>query len=221
MNEMSTELLLWARSTGWIVAMVLFVGGLSLRCVEIFWLGRPIDLSTPRASERQGSPWHTVFRRFLPYPGLWRRAAITHVGGYLFHIGFFAVLLLGGFHIQWFKSLLGFGWPALPTPVIDSLGMMAILSLLALLICRITHPVKRFISRFGDYLAWGLSMLPLLTGWLATHHVGPYVPMLVAHLLSVELLLALLPFTNLLHTFTIFAARWYTGDIYGRKGVQA
>ncbi len=79
----------------------------------------------------------------------------------------------------------------------------------------------QYISGYGDYIAWGLSLLPLLTGWLAYHRVGPYVPMLAFHVLSAELLLALLPMTPLIHTVTIFVARWHTGYIYGRKGVQA
>ncbi|MBF0310388.1 MAG: hypothetical protein HQL56_12750 [Magnetococcales bacterium] len=221
MNDLGIDLFLWARGTGWVVSLSLFCFGLTLRLAEILLPGRLADLSAPRPQARQGSPWKTVLMRNLPYPGLFRRSPVTYVAGYLFHGGFLAALLLGSFHMEWFRSLLGFGWPTLPTPVADLFAFTAILSLAALLISRLTHPVKRLLSGVGDYLAWTLSMLPLLTGWLAYHHVGPYVPMLLLHLLSAELLLALLPFTPLMHAFTIWMARWYSGQVYGRKGVQA
>jgi nitrate reductase gamma subunit len=37
----------------------------------------------------------------------------------------------------------------------------------------------------------------------------------------VELLLVLLPFTKLFHTFSVFISRWYNGDISAHKGVAS
>jgi nitrate reductase gamma subunit len=48
-----------------------------------------------------------------------------------------------------------------------------------------------------------------------------YTLMLALHLFSVELLLVLLPFTKLFHTFSLFISRWYNGDFFGRKGVAS
>ena len=45
--------------------------------------------------------------------------------------------------------------------------------------------------------------------------------MLAIHILSVEALLILLPFTKLFHAFSVFVSRWYNGDIFGRKGVAS
>jgi nitrate reductase gamma subunit len=45
--------------------------------------------------------------------------------------------------------------------------------------------------------------------------------MLGIHILSVELLMVMLPFTKLMHTFTLFMARWYNGAISGYRGVQS
>jgi nitrate reductase gamma subunit len=43
---------------------------------------------------------------------------------------------------------------------------------------------------------------------------------LALHILSVELLLIVIPFTKLMHLFTFALARWYNGAIAGRKGVK-
>ena len=47
-------------------------------------------------------------------------------------------------------------------------------------------------------------------------------PMLLAiHILSVELLMVVFPFTKLIHAFTLFMARYYNGAISGYKGVES
>ena len=43
--------------------------------------------------------------------------------------------------------------------------------------------------------------------------------MLALHILSVELLLVVLPFTKLFHAFTLFGSRWYNGKVNAHKGV--
>jgi len=99
---------------------------------------------------------------------------------------------------------------------------IAIVALVAMLIHRVQHPVMRFLSTFEDYLTWTLTLLPLLTGYLAYHRlINPYPLALGLHILSIELLLIAFPFTKLTHAVTAFIARWYNGAIFGRKGVRA
>jgi nitrate reductase gamma subunit len=121
-----------------------------------------------------------------------------------------------------FRELTGFGWPGLPSPVVDMASLVALFALIALLVHRLIDPVKKLLSTFEDYLVWILSFLPLLTGYLAYHHLLlSYPNMLAWHILSVELLMVCLPFTKLNHILTTFIARWYNGAIAGRKGVQS
>ena len=62
----------------------------------------------------------------------------------------------------------------------------------------------------------------MLTGYLAYHHaLLPYTAMLALHILSVELLLVLLPFSKLAHMITFAISRWYNGAMAGYKGVRA
>ena len=125
-------------------------------------------------------------------------------------------------HILLFEEVLGLSWPALPTTVIDATTIVTIIALLAVLVHRIGNNVMRFLSRFQDYLAWLVTILPLLTGYLAFHRVGLTPPMLIAiHILSVELLMVVFPFTKLMHAFTLFMSRYYNGAIAGYKGVNS
>lgn len=213
------EFLAFARGPALQVGIAVFAAGMVLRLLEIVGLGRKKDLAEPRPGAGMAG-WRTIVTRSFPKAPLLRRTWPTYALGYAFHIGFFATFLLFGPHIEFIRSVTGLSWPGLPSALVDALALVAIVSLVAMLVMRLTHPVKRFLSTFGDHLAWALTLLPLLTGYLSYHHLLlPYTQMLAVHILSVALLLTLLPFTKLAHMATIFVSRWYNGDILGRKGV--
>lgn len=219
MND--ADLLLWARGPGFQWAIGLFLLGMILRGFELFSLGRRQDISVPRAHSL-GSGWRTIFTRSLPKWSVLRRAPATPLIAYSFHIGFFAVLFLFPAHIQIAHGVLGLSWPGLPAPLIDALALLTLLAVAGLAAGRLLDPVKRLISRFDDYFVLALSALPLLTGYFAFHHQFlPYTRMLALHILSAELLLALMPFTSLSHFAALFAARWYNGENAGHKGVAS
>lgn len=217
----AVDLLIWVRGPGLAIALAVLVFGIVLRLFEIFSLGRKADLAPARAVS-PGSGWRTVFSRSAPPAGMLRRAPVAYIGGYIFHLGFFAALLLYVPHIEIFRGLTRLSWPGLPTPLVDAVTVVTLLAMVAVLAARFADPVKRLLSNFGDWLAWTLTVLPLVTGYLAYHHLLlEYTLMLALHILSAEVFLALLPFTKLFHAVSVFVSRWYNGDAFGRKGVAS
>lgn len=217
----ANELLAWARGPGFDIALTIFVAGMLLRLFEVVALGKKPDLSAPRGSGTQGA-LRTLVARTLPRKSVFDKEPLRIINGYVLHIGFFIVLFLYGPHIALFERALGFGWPALPSGVIDAVGAITILSLVAALVFRLNNKVIRFLSTRGDYLAWLVTLLPVVTGYLAYNHLLlPYTLMLALHLLSVELLLVVAPFTKLTHMFSFATARWYQGYQAGRRGVES
>ena len=215
----SIELLNWARGPGLQIALAVFVLGMLVRVLEMWLLGRKADLSEARGSAMAGG-WRTVFTRSIPTRKMLKNAPLIIIGGYIFHIGFFVALLFFIPHIQLFRETVGLSWPGLPTPVIDVVTVVSIAVLIALLINRIIDPVRRLLSNWSDYLSWFVTTAPLVTGYMATHSdMFPYTPMLAAHILSVELLLVVFPFTKLVHAVTFIFSRWYNGANSARKGV--
>jgi nitrate reductase gamma subunit len=214
------DLLAFARGTGFQLALIVFLLGVTLRFVEVYALGRPRDLSTPRP--RVGSGWRTLFRRSVPDAMTFRRSGVTFTVGYVFHIGLFATLFLFRPHILLFQDVTGLWWPGLPSPLIDAIAVATLIALAITALSRLLHPVKRFLSGFGDWLALAATALPVLTGYLAYHHLAlPYTLMLALHILSVEFLLVVLPFTKLMHMFTLFISRWLNGETFARRGVAS
>ena len=164
----------------------------------------------------------TIVTRSIPEKSTLKRSAFIIVAGYIFHIGLFVCIFLFAPHILVFKEIIGLSWPSIPTPIVDAFAVVTIIALFALLINRFRNPVLRYLTNFEDILVWVVTILPFITGYLAFHRIGTTAPMLLAlHILSVELLMVVFPFTKLMHTFTLFFARWYNGAISGYRGVQS
>lgn len=215
------ELLEFVRGPGMQISFGVFVLGVLYRSLHLYLLGRKKSLAPPRGSEWSHG-FTTIWRRSIFHPGMTARAYFTQIAGYTFHIGFFVTLFLYAQHIDFFRGLLGFGWPALPTGVIDLAATISIAALVAVLVHRLTDPVRRLISDFQDYFTWLVTILPLITGFMLLRRIGPdYPTMLAIHILSLQILLVTIPFTKLMHMVTIFTARWYNGAISGYKGVQS
>jgi len=214
------ELLDFVRGPGLQIAAAVFVLGMIYRMLHLILLGRKKNLAAPRGSE-WGPGLRTMWHRSLLSVGLTPRGYFILIAGYVFHLGFLITLLFLGQHIDLLRSALGLGWPALPPGLITITAILTIAAMIALLVHRFTDPVKRLISDYQDYLAWALTILPLLSGIMLKQGIAlDYQQMLIVHIVTVELLLIAIPYTKLVHIFTTFSARWYNGAISGYKGVE-
>lgn len=215
------EFLGWVRGTGFQLATVIFIAGVIIRLVEIVMLGRKANLAEPGGSEMR-SGLHTIISRMIPDKSTFQRSSFTIVSGYIFHIGLFICIFLFAPHILVFKDITGLSWPSLPTPVVDAVTVVTIISLGAIMLHRYQNCVLKFLTNTEDILVWIVTLLPLVTGYIAFHRIGSSAPGLIAlHILSVEILLVVFPFTKLMHTFIIFLSRWYNGAISGFRGVES
>ena len=215
------ELLSWARGPGLQLATIVFVAGVVIRILEILLLGRKANLAEAKGSEMSNG-LRTIVTRTIPDKTTFKRSSVTIVSGYVFHIAMFIPLFFFAPHILFFKDVIGVSWPSLPGAVVDAFAVISIIAMIAVLINRLTNKVMRYLTNFEDLLVWLLTFLPLITGYFAFHRIGLTAPSLLAiHLLSVEVLLIVFPFTKLMHTFTLFLARWYNGAISGYRGVAS
>jgi nitrate reductase gamma subunit len=217
----SIDFLLWVKGPAFDVALAVFIIGILIRLFEILLLGRTPDLAEAKGSEFSAG-LKTLINRNLPEKGSLKRSPFTVIGGYIWHIGFLITLFLFIPHIELLNATFGVKWPGLANHLVDAVAVVTLVTLSAMLIDRMTHPVKRFLSGPEDYLVWVLTFLPLLTGYLAYHRlIDPYPLVLGLHILSAELLMVVFPFTKLMHAITFIFARWYNGAMAGRRGVQS
>ena len=118
------EILDFARGPFFYAALMVFVAGLAFRLVRVLGLGWHRDRAKPAGSRAAGVA-KSYGKGFIVWPFVpWVKQtfagnAVTLIAGGIFHLGLFVTIFLGTPHMLWWKSLLGFGWPSLPLPIID------------------------------------------------------------------------------------------------------
>jgi len=207
------------------VALLVFAAGLAYRVFRVVVLGWKRDRA-PAMGSRTGGIVTSYAKGigiwpFIPWvKGSFRGNEVTFLAGGLFHLGLFVVILLGTAHMLVWKSLLGFGWPTLSLPIVDFLAAGAIAAMIALLFNRLTHPVVRKLTGPAEMANWVFVFLPMLTGYLMTHHLFfPYQVLFSLHMLTVDVLLIWIPFSLIPHFVFYFFSRTIHGSQFGRRAV--
>lgn len=216
-------LLEFARGPAMQVAIAIFAFGVCYRLFSLFFWWRIRDSSEGSPRERPAfiAAGREVIRRMWPQSAYKSRTMFALVNGYVFHLGLVVVVFGLMPHILFFKGLLGVSWPSLPSNLIFAVAVITSASMVAALAMRFSNPAQRIISTFDDYFSWFVTFLPLLTGLLATSHLGlRYEILLAIHLLSVALLLIWLPFGKLMHVAWVFVTRSQTGVQLSHRGAQ-
>jgi hypothetical protein len=140
----------------------------------------------------------------------------------LFHV---LVVILPIFlvaHVYLWERALGIAWPALPGPMADVLSIVTLASGVVVFLGRVYSPVLRRIEPVWSFFKPVLLLIPFLTGTLTRHPTWSpldYHAVLLIHVLSAAIVLALLPFARLLssvHT-GLAAVAPETGWRRGRK----
>lgn len=218
-------LLEFARGPGLHWSLWIFAFGVSWRLIGSFLLLRTRDLAKPRGTHPVRAGFRAMLMRSVPPHELEKNITFQHITGYLWHIGFFVVLLGFGPHMPFLAQFTGFTWPTLPNTVVLITGAVTLAILIALMARRFVHPVLKRISTFDDYFSVLLVILPIVTGLMSYAHLQlpgvRYETLLAVHLLSVEALLVWFPFSKLMHLFYAFPSRYQVGAAMDRKGVQA
>lgn len=217
------ELLEFARGPALTFALTVFIAGVLFRIVSLFLMWRTRDASVGRAGESSAlvAAVKEIVRRMWPLPAYRQRSLFQLINGFVFHFGLAIVVFLLLPHILFIEDLVGLSWGYLPNNVVYAVSIVTLISLIAALVMRVSNPAQRIISTFDDYFSWLVTFLPVLTGIMATTHLGArYETLLALHILSVCLLLIYVPFGKIMHFFLVFVTRSQTGIQLSHRGTQ-
>jgi len=209
------------------IALIVFVFGVLWRLVSVILLGWRKSHAEARVSAGKAVTGgaSAVGNRSWPHPEFLDRTAFGEAVGYGYHIGLFAIVLLGARHVAFWKNLFGINapwWPTLPSGIISVLSVATIFLMLIATIRRAMHPVLRRISNFDDWFSLVILYAIMVTGVMAVFGLGGlYELILAAHIISFNALLIWFPFSKLMHAFYIFPSRFITGYKHEKKGAAS
>ncbi len=121
---------------------------------------------------------------------------------FVFHLGVILVPLFLAGHIELVRESVGVAWPAFPNPVATALTLALLATAVAVTVLRVGARDSRSLSRFQDYALPLFIAVPFASGFLVMHPAwNPFArdPTLLAHVLSADLLIFLVPLTKLSH----------------------
>jgi nitrate reductase gamma subunit len=206
-------------------ALIIFIGGMTYRFVRVLLLGWKPD-KVPGKGSKLGGVAVSYLKGLIIWPFIpwvkntFTRNPLIYLAGGLFHLSLFTVLILGTTHMLVWKSLLGFGWPTLPLPIVDWMAAAGIAAMIALAINRLIHPVLKLLTGAAEWLNLLLVFLPMTTGYILTHHLFfPYEMGFTIHMLTVNILLIWIPFSRIAHFMFYFFSRTIHGAQFGKRAV--
>jgi nitrate reductase gamma subunit len=151
-------------------------------------------------------PWKEIARQTLgwlfPIGRLWRKRPLYGSVSLVFHAGLLLVPVFLASHILLWRRATGVGWPAIPQVLADYLTLLVVAAAAGMFLGRALHRSARSLSRFQDYVWLPLLAVPFATGYICSHGAcGPraYQAMMLAHVYSADLIMAMIPFTKIAH----------------------
>ena len=145
----------------------------------------------------------------------WRQHPWLTIVTFAFHSCLIITPLFLLSHIVLWEERWNIRWWALPDTLADVMTFIVIMSCIFFLVRRRVSPEVRFVTDPSDYFILAIVIAPFLTGFLAYHQWFAYRFFVLFHILSGEIMLAVIPFTRLSHMVFSPLTRIYMGSEFG------
>ena len=159
---------------------------------------------------RSMSHWIVPF-----WPITTRKRPFLTITGFIFHISLFVAPLFFISHVVLFYEAWNLPWIVMSDRISDIFTLAVIGSCLFFLTRRLFVKDIRYISSVSDFGILAIIVLPFITGFWAYHQLPGYSIMHLIHILSGEILIAIIPFTRLNHMIFGILTRIYMSSEFG------
>jgi nitrate reductase gamma subunit len=198
------------------IAFILFFGGCLWRLIEIIVLvHRKEKFIFTYMSLTYGL--RSIVHWIVPFAAVnWRLRPVLTVVTFAFHWCLLATPIFLLSHVVLWEKAWNIAWWTFPDALADAMTVIVILSCVYFLVRRIVSAQVRFVTDTRDFVILAIVAAPFVTGFLAFHQWFAYDFMVVAHIVSGEIMLAAIPFTRLSHMIYSPLTRAYIGSEFGK-----
>ena len=198
-----------------VISFLIFLVGVISRLIWTFALINKTEKFVFRYFSLKYS-LRSIFAWLTPFlPVSTRKRPIFYLISYGFHLLLFILPIFLLSHITLFEESLDLTWISFNDATSDILTIIVILSTIFFAVRRIMVPEVKYLTKISDFLFILIVALPFITGFIAYHQLFLYKYMVVAHVISGEFMIILIPFTRFFHMFMAPITRAYTGSEFG------
>jgi nitrate reductase gamma subunit len=134
---------------------------------------------------------------------------------FLFHICLLLTPIFTVGHVMLWKQSWGISLWALPDSLSKVMTIIVIIGGIAFVLRRIADPTVRFVTTAGDFVLVVLVLAPFVTGLMAYYQVFAYEIIIIVHMWTGAIWLAMIPFTRIAHMLYFPLTRGYMGSEFG------
>ena len=197
-------------------AFIIFFGGIAFRLVRMISLVNRTEkfifsYMSLKYSLRSLVHWSVPFATVN-----WRKRPVLTVVTFVFHICLVLMPIFLLAHIVLLDESWRIRWWSLPDTTADIMTMLVIAGCIYFLIRRMTQAEVRFVTDWTDYLLLAIVAAPFVTGFLSYHQLIAVNWMMIVHIVAGEIMLAVIPFTRLVHMIFAPLTRAYMGSEFGK-----
>ena len=207
MYEFSRGPLVW-------IAFIILIAGSIYRIISTIRTARKDKVVLPYMR------WHFGLRSILhwtvPFGARNMRIRPAFVIlSYLFHICLIVTPILTVGHVMLWKESWGISWWTLPDSLSKVMAVIVIIGGIAFLMRRISNPTVRFVSSTSDFILLTLVLAPFITGLMAYYQILNYEMVVILHMWTGAIWMAMIPFTRISHMLFFPLTRAYMGCEFG------
>jgi nitrate reductase gamma subunit len=197
----------------WIAFAILLFGS-AYRIISIARLAKKDKVFWPYMN--WGAGLRSILHHTVPYgsTNMRLRPAFTFLS-FLFHICLLLTPILTVAHVMLWKESWGVSWWTLPDTLSKVMAIIVLCGGLTFALRRIANPTVRFVSSVSDFVLVVLVLAPFATGLMAYYQLFDYQTIVIIHMWTGAIWLAMIPFTRIAHMLFFPLTRAYMGSEFG------
>ena len=197
----------------WIAFAILLIGSV-YRIVSIARLAKKDKVFWPYMN--WGAGLRSIMHWTLPYGSRnMRLRPVFTALSFLFHICLILTPILTVAHVMLWRESWGVSWWTLPDTLSKVMTIIVIVGALTFLLRRIANPTVRFVTSKSDFVLVVLVLAPFATGLMAYYQVFDYQTIIIIHMWTGAIWMAMIPFTRIAHMLFFPLTRAYMGSEFG------